>query len=252
MIESIRDERVALLAAGFAVACASAPAPVVSAVEEPRTPPTPDHEGPPERRVWTTGPNVDACEEFLASEAPPHSLFDSRAQCDAWVSERICTPGMCFDGCNTVSCDGTGMEGQQTLLACFVEVTAAIEFRASSAEPVASPPPGFAAVQAELARALEARGRKVLVIGHVEDAEAATEEGREQLRLRRAELARGLLIAAGLPGDRLFAGTQVNVVRFEPLPHERFVTFELDPSEPTRTDAVNESRRGDLPWCDDT
>jgi len=32
----------------------------------------------------------------------------------------------------------------------------------------------------------------------------------------------------------------------------RFVTFELDPSEPRRTDAVSESRRGDLPWCDDT
>lgn len=101
--------RVTLIGVGFAMACARGS--MTSDPEEPREPGVssiPGHDGDPARQVWTTSPNLDTCEQFRASEAPPHSLFETAAECQAWVARRKCKPGLCFDGCNGVSCDATG------------------------------------------------------------------------------------------------------------------------------------------------
>ncbi|HEY6726660.1 MAG TPA: hypothetical protein VI197_21650 [Polyangiaceae bacterium] len=146
----------------------------------------PGHDGDPGRQVWTTRPNADTCEEFRASAAPPHSLFETRAECESWVVGRECNPGFCFDGCNGVNCNATGTQATQSLEECIVEVRATIEFQAASPAPVGSPPPALAKAERELERALPAPARKVFVVGHAANDEAATEEGREQLRLQRA------------------------------------------------------------------
>lgn len=200
-------------------------------------------------RVWTTRPNADTCEEFRVKEAPPHSLFGSRAQCEAWVSERRCAPGTCFDGCNTAHCDATGMVGAMTLVECSVQVAATVEFPPTSLEPVLASRPPFAAIVEDLARALEAPARKLIVVGHAGNDEATTNEAREALAGGRAEVVRKLLISAGLPGERIVASSREPYLRDEPLPeHLRVVSFELDPTVPSRAEA--EGWRGDLPWCD--
>lgn len=138
-----------------------------------------------------------------------------------------------------------------TLLACFVEVAATIEFQQASSEPVGSPPPELAKVKRALEEALEAPRRKVFVIGHATNEETETEDGREKLRAQRADVVRALLIGAGLPADRLFVRTRTTLVPSEPHPtHRRFVSFELDPAEPQRTDAGAGSNSANLPWCD--
>lgn len=143
------------------------------------------------------------------------------------------------------------MERASTLMACAIQVTATVEFQLASLQPVPTPWPELAALAEELARALEAPSRKVLVIGHAGNDEAATLEPREALAAGRAEVVRSLLIGAGLPGSRLVSTTQERHVRSEPLPdHLRIVSFQLDPPDPTRTDASAQSRRGNLPWCD--
>lgn len=134
---------------------------------------------------------------------------------------------------------------------CIVEVTTTIEFQQASLATVGSPPSELAKVEPALEAALEAPGRKVLVIGHAADEEAETEDGREKLRTQRAEEVRTLLIGAGLPADRLFTRTRSTLVPSEPHPaHRRFVSFELDPADAQRTDAMAREGRGDRPWCD--
>jgi len=143
------------------------------------------------------------------------------------------------------------MQRASTLMACAIQVTATVEFQPTSLQPVPTPWPELAAIAEELARALEAPGRKVLVIGHAGNDEPTTPEARDALAGGRAEVVRSLLIGAGLPGDRLVLTTQERHVRSEPLPdHLRVVSFQLDPPDPTRTDASAQGRRGDLPWCD--
>ena len=79
-----------------------------------------------------------------------------------------------------------------------------------------SPPPELAKVKRALEEALKAPRRKVFVIGH-----AAI------VRIR------------------------TTLVPSEPHPaHRRFVSFELDPAEPQRTDAGAGSNSANLPWCD--
>ncbi len=203
-----------------------------------------------ERRVWTTEPEQDTCQQFPASEAPPHSQFDTRSDCEAWVAERTCRPGFgCFDGCNTISCDPTGMHLRTTLVDCRLSMLETIEFRFASLVPKDSPPPQLAAIQATLARVLEVPARKVILIGHAGVAEANTPDARERLAAGRAEVVRGLLIGAGLPGDRLVArSASAGSAAVPPPAQGSVVSFEFDPDRPTRADASPEAQRTRR-WC---
>lgn len=205
-----------------------------------------------ERHVWTTLTEQDTCEEFPVSEAPPYSQFETRSECEAWVGQRVCRPGFsCFDGCNTVSCDLTGMHLRMTLVDCRLLMPETIEFQVASLIPKGSPPPKLAAIQAALAQALEAPSRKVIVIGHAGHAEGKTSEARERLALGRAEVVRRLLVDAGMPGERLIARSASAAGSPPvPLPAQRsVVSFEFDPDRPTRADADPEAQRTRR-WCD--
>src|SRR5204863_6174253 len=81
-----------------------------------------------EPKVWTTPSDSDACTEYARRFAPEHRLFDAKQQCDAWVKERRCRPGrVCSDGCNTVSCDGSGMKTISTIAECSVYLGEGVE-----------------------------------------------------------------------------------------------------------------------------
>lgn len=256
-----------LLAAGVVVACGRSeavsprndrpapPPPSPSAASVPDAGPEASsggHVEAPERRVWTTQSEADACEEFRVSEAPPYSQFDTRSECEAWVGERACRPGFsCFDGCNTVSCDPTGMHLRTTLVDCRLLMPETIEFQFAALTPKGSPPPKLAAIQAALAQVLEAPSRKVIVIGHAGDAEARTSEARDRLAVGRAEVVRRLLVDSGLPRERLIARAANAGGGPVPLAAQRsMVSFEFDPDRPTRADADPEAQRTRR-WCPD-
>lgn len=255
--------RRALLGAGVAVACASpavgspvearprpsAASPSASSMPPAPAPPAADAEAP-ERRVWTTKPEQDDCEEFPVSDAPPYSQFDTRSECEVWLAERHCAPGFsCFDGCNTISCDPTGMHLRTTLVDCRLMMSETIEFKFASLALKGSPPPHLAEIQAALEQSLVAPSRKVIVVGHAGAGEANTREARDRLAAGRAEAVRRLLLQAGLPGDRLIARAASAAGTSMPLPeHRSVVSFEFDPDRPTRADASAEELQRRR-WC---
>lgn len=188
--------------------------------------------------LWTTAPDTDDCRAYVRTEAPHFSRFTSQAECEAWVSRRKCRPGFsCYDGCNTRSCDETGMKLVTTLKDCRIELAVTAEFRYASTELTGFSPPELQTIVDVLHRALAAPERKVVLVGHADASEARSDVARERLALARARVVRERLAAAGIPAARLVLeapkGGQPTPSKPKQPPG---VSFRLDPAYPTPGD----------------
>ena len=244
----------AVFAAALAASACGAPPPaapmatVRAATVEPERA-APDPAPPPPRDVvWTTPADSDECREFARRRAPGHAAFPTREACTEWVGRRRCRPGpSCFDGCNWVTCNPDGMSTTTTLAECRMAINAAITFPPASAGPPAEPDPDWPSILKVLERVLRAPERKIVLVGHVDAAEARSSKWRA-LALRRAEAVRDALVAQGVPPPRIETRTAGD--EREPKARgarRRAVVFELDPDYPLPSDRPDTDR--DRRWC---
>lgn len=166
------------------------------------TAPSPPDAKPVEPTVWTTPSESDTCTEYVRRVAPAFSQFETKQQCEEWVKQRRCKPGLsCYDGCNRVSCDGTGMRMLSTLKRCMVVVSGDIEFRAKTTEPTTEPE--WDEVAHRIERVFRVPERVLKITAYAKPDEAPSQPARQRLAQRRLALIKKELTARGVDPKRL-------------------------------------------------